>query len=201
MENTIILNEENKKIQIPEIIIPTNRKLRILSDQDDVIVQFNEHLVEIINEVHGTNYTIEDIKDWNITKLFNLEHNIEYYIEYDKDFFFNLKPKSNNLEVFEELYKSEKYDLFIVTYVNMEYPKFWIDKLRWIKKYMPYFPIEKVIATRHKNAVWGDYLIDDGPHNISEFNLGQGIIYDMPYNRNMSGKRVYNLEQFKNEYL
>lgn len=200
----VIENEsfvQERKIQIPQIIIPTNRKLRVIFDHDDVLNTFNYHLIEIINHIEGTNYTIEDITDWNITKLFGLNHPIEYYIQQDKDFFFNLLPKGNNMEIFEEMYKSDKYDMFIGTYVNMVFLKFWTDKLRWFEKYAPYFPIDRIIPIREKNAMWGDYLIDDGPHNIKSFDLGKGIIYDMPYNRQLEGDRIYNLQEFKEKYL
>lgn len=186
---------------INNVDIYTKNKTRILIDQDDVLACFNEYLLSIINHVKNTNYTIENVTDWNITKLFNLEKSLEYYIKKDKNFFLNLLPKDNNIDVFKELYLSNKYEIFIVTYVNMRYPKFFHDKIKWIEKHLPFFPIDNVISTRYKNTIVGDYLIDDAPHNINEFTNGTPIIYDMPYNRDLKGIRVNNLRQFKDIYL
>ena len=59
-----------------------------------------------------------------------------------------------------------------------------LDKVNWIKKYLPNIKTENIIFINDKSLIDLDYLIDDGPHNIQSFSpLKEGIIYDMPYNR------------------
>jgi 5'(3')-deoxyribonucleotidase len=42
-----------------------------------------------------------------------------------------------------------------------------------------------VILTHHKNRVQGDFLVDDGVHNMTE----RGILFDQPWNRNYTHPR------------
>jgi 5'(3')-deoxyribonucleotidase len=42
-----------------------------------------------------------------------------------------------------------------------------------------------VVFTHHKGRVQGDFLVDDGPHNMSP----RGILFDRPWNRNSNHPR------------
>ena len=43
---------------------------------------------------------------------------------------------------------------------------------------------KNIIFINNKSLLDLDYLIDDGPHNFNNFK-GTGLIFDMPYNREM----------------
>ena len=58
-----------------------------------------------------------------------------------------------------------------------------MDKVNWVKKFIPKINPENIIFINNKSLLDLDFLIDDGPHNIQAFNpLKTAIIYDMPYN-------------------
>ena len=50
------------------------KQLTILLDCDDTISIFMETCIMKYNEIYGTNHTIEDITDWDISGIF--EHNL-----------------------------------------------------------------------------------------------------------------------------
>lgn len=179
------------------LIVPIRleeRLPRILIDQDDVLAMFVGGLVERYNERFGTNFTVNDCKEWNLENTFGER---VWEIVNEKGFYRNLKPMPGALEVFERMYKSGRYDMFIVTASE---PEAYVEKIQWIQHYMPYFDIDKYfIACKSKDAVWGDILLDDGMHNIEAFlGIGESIIFNRPHNQHLIGfKRVYDWYEFE----
>ena len=186
----LVLNRKN-------LIVPIrlkDRLPRILVDQDDVLAAFVDGLVEKFNERFGTQFSSNDCRQWNLEKTFGKQ---VWDIVYKKGFFRSLKPVPGALETFKRLYTSDRYDMFIVTASE---PEAYVEKVDWIKHYMPYFNIDKhFIACKSKDAVWGDILLDDGMHNIEAFyGIGESVVYNRPHNQHLVGyKRVYNWREFE----
>ena len=64
--------------------------------------------------------------------------------------------------------KEEKYTLLIdQDDVLAEYIQGVTDAYN--EKYLPFFPIDRVIICKRKSVIKGDFLLDDGMHNIEEF--------------------------------
>ena len=85
---------------------------------------------------------------------------------HEPDLFRHLEPVKYALEVFERLYRSNQFEMYIVTAAN---PKSVDAKFEWIKEHLPFFPEDRVIVCKRKYMVKGDFLLDDGMHNIEEF--------------------------------
>lgn len=175
-----------------DIIIKSNRKKRVLLDMDDVIVDFMGDVIVDYNKDHSSiPLRLDDCICWNLESI--LGPIIFKYI-YKKGRFLNLKIKNNSTIYIKELIDSGRYDVFIVTACPHKY---FLEKSIWLDKYMPYFDKERVICTAEKTAIWGDVLIDDKLDNIKSFTelIGEGILMDMPHNRNCNDfKRIYSLE-------
>ncbi len=156
-----------------------SKKYTLLIDQDDVLAEYIQGVAEAYNEKYHTHITAEDCICWNLHEVFGPE--IET-IMHEPDLFRNLKPVKNALEVFERLYKSELFEMYIVTAAN---PSCVPAKMDWIKKYLPFFPTDRVIFCQRKNMIKGDFLLDDGMHNIESFLEagGKPIIFNRPHNR------------------
>ena len=78
-KNNLILNRQN-------LIVPLRLKERlprILVDQDDVLAMFLGRLVKEYNRRFGTQYTVEDCKQWNLEKTFGKQ---VWDIVLEKDF-------------------------------------------------------------------------------------------------------------------
>ena len=175
------------------------RKTRILFDMDDVLVDYLGDLLNRFNKSKGTSYKIKDITTWSIIDILGEEAS---NFLYEQDMYQNIKPKKHAIEVMRRLIQSEKFDIFIVSSC---FPESYLDKINWIKKYMPFFPIKRFIPCSEKSAIWGDYLVDDCPANLIDFEkIGTPVILDMPTNRDCNEisnyKRVKNLIDFE-KYL
>lgn len=83
-------------------------------------------------------------------------------------FFRNLKPIKNAIESYNKLDKY--FDVYILSTSPWSKPNALMEKLEWIKKYLPN-AYKNVIFSHHKNLNIGDYLIDDSVKNgAGEFN-------------------------------
>ncbi|MEG0502673.1 MAG: hypothetical protein RR525_10670 [Cellulosilyticaceae bacterium] len=151
----------------------------LLIDQDDVLAEYIKGVIEVFNEKYHTNYTIEDCICWDLVSIFG-EKILE--LMHQPELFRNLQPVEEALEVFKRLYESNLFDMYIVTAAH---PSSVEAKYEWIRSYMPFFPQNHVIICAVKHMVKGDYLLDDGMHNIIDFNEagGTSIIFDRPHNQ------------------
>lgn len=155
------------------------RKPILLVDQDDVLAEYIKGVTAKFNEEYETDFTIEDCVDWDLVSIFG-EQILE--VMHRPELFRNLEPVPNALEVFERLYKSDLFEMYIVTAAH---PSSVEPKHEWLKAYMPFFPLNRVIVCSAKHMIKGDYLLDDGLHNIRDFAEAGGtpIIFDRPHNR------------------
>ena len=72
---------------------------------------------------------------------FNAEPNAVARFKTEKNFFFNLKPIEDNVKGLMEL--SKHYDVYILT--ASPNPRADKDKIKWLKKYLPFINIKQVI--------------------------------------------------------
>ena len=156
------------------------KKKILLIDQDDVLAEYIEGVAIAYNKKYNTSKTAEDCTCWDLYAVFGNEVDT---VMHDPELFRHLKPVKYALEVFERLYKSELFEMYIVTAAQSTTVE---AKHEWIKTYLPYFPQEQIIVCRKKGMIRGDFLLDDGMHNIEEFAASGGtpIIFDRPHNRN-----------------
>ncbi len=117
---------------------------------------------------------------WNPEDFVKPECGLKIYdYLHEPGFFYNLDIRPNAKETVEFL--SEHYELYIVTAYTADTC---IDKVNWVKKQGLPINEKNIIFINNKSLLDLDYLIDDGPHNFNNFK-GTGLIFDMPYNREM----------------
>lgn len=164
-----------------------NDKLKILFDMDDVLADFIGYIIPVLNKMFDKSYKFEEITCWNLKPFYG--ENVNKVFEQD-NIFFSLMPKNDVLKEFPKIYNNPKYDVWIVTACIST--KGYIEKIMWLQKFFPDFPISRVIPCSEKDTVWADVLIDDGLHNLKAYELiGEPIVYDMPHNRSFEdGKPV-----------
>lgn len=56
---------------------------------------------------------------------------------------------------------AKHFDTYILSTAPWKNPSAWIDKLKWVQKYLPEVGHKRLIITHHKNLNKGDYIIDD----------------------------------------
>ena len=155
-----------------------NKRYTLLIDQDDVLAEYIQGVTKAYNKKYNTSISASQCVSWNLHQVFGEE--VET-VMHEPDLFRNLEPVKDAIEVFERLYNSGRFEMYIVTAAHAACVP---AKIEWIKKHLPFFPIDRVIICHRKYMVKGDFLLDDGMHNIEEFAQtgGKPIIYERPHN-------------------
>lgn len=169
--------------------------LRILCDVDDVMWALLPAWLDLLNKRHGTSVSVEDVKEWDMTKAFPaLTPDQIFGVLREKELWDSVKPIPGARETVARLNR----DGHRVVFVTDTAPDTVKDKFNAFFALFPEFTWKDVIITGQKQLIRGDILIDDGIHNLVG---GQylKILLDAPYNRNFDAYmndayRVYNWE-------
>lgn len=176
----------------------TNKKVTLLIDQDDVLAEYMRALIATYNERYNTCIKEEDCISWDLYTVFGKEVDT---VMHEPDLFRSLEPTQHALDVFGRLYHSGLFEIYIVTAAH---PSTVEAKYEWIAKYLPYFPKNHIIVCSSKFMIKGDYLLDDGMHNIEDFTKagGKAIVFDRPHNMSKAHNypRISNWLEFE-EYI
>ena len=83
-------------------------------------------------------------------------------------------------------------EVFICTSPLSTYRNCVLEKYEWVENFLGVGWTNRIILTKDKTLVRGDYLIDDKPEIIGvEVSPGwEHIIYDRPYNRGVKKRRL-----------
>ncbi len=159
--------------------------MRILLDQDEIICQWVARITQYYNEDYGTSYTLEDVKNWNVTTNFGpgSEGAIRSYMRYI-ELYRDLDPVEGAIYGMKKLI-DDGHDVLVVSSVPKCAGISYHGKLEWLRRNTPFFKLNNFISCHRKDLVMGDILFDDGLHNIGPF-LKSGrhaVIMDRPWNR------------------
>lgn len=171
--------------------------LKIGIDLDDTINNLVDVWLEKYNEDYNDNVKIEDIKTWDIGDYTKAGKDFYKYLG-DGETFKNLSIKDGAANIVEKL--CQQYKVYIVT-ANASYNKgVCDDKVNFIKKFMPFFPIKNIIFINNKSLLDLDVLIDDGLHNFEGFK-GKKIVFDRPWNQVYNSKYDWRMEMWDENIL
>lgn len=155
----------------------------ILCDADDVIENFTDCWIGVLNEEYGTNVNSKDVTDLDVSKFFpELTHEQVQAPTRGVKLCSKLERIDGCYEILKEL--DNRHTLRIVTathYANCE-PKI----LRILDLY-PFLSWEKFVITQHKQLVNGHVLIDDYPDNLIG-GLYEGILFSRPRNKSFDAE-------------
>lgn len=125
-------------------------------------------------------------------------HSVLRQFPYRANFFRTMKPNAHSQEVLEKLNK--KYELFIVS-AAMEFPQSLTEKLEWLGEHLPFLSWKQFVFCGSKAVVYGDYMIDDLPHNLEKFN-GEKLIFTAPHNIHLNHfQRLNNWKEVGEKFL
>ncbi len=153
----------------------------LLIDQDDVLAEYIKALTLKFNACYGTNYQLSDCTCWDLMSIFG-ERILD--IMHEPEIFRTLEPVQEAIETFRRLYESDLFEMYIVTAAKASVVP---AKAEWIHKHLPFLPEKNMIFCMDKNRIKGDYLLDDGMHNIIAFEEAGGtpIIFNRPHNQHV----------------
>lgn len=152
----------------------------IAVDMDDTMVGLLPAWVNHLNKTHGLNVKAEEIRQWDMRKSFPTLNDKEIYgpLETD-DFWDSVVPLPYARTYLEKLLKEG----CTIRVVTASHPKTVDAKLsRALYPYFNFIGYKDVIIAYDKSCIQADVLIDDGPHNLKNFN-GLRFLIDAPHNQ------------------
>ena len=179
-------------------------KLVILVDMDGVITNFNAKLVENYVARHpGEPYVKqEDAVNWNIAddyaRLISPEAAKEIDdIYHEQGFYASLAPMPGAAIALKEML-SMGHDVFICTSPLSKSEHCAAEKYKWVLEHLGRDWIARVIITRDKTLVRGDFLIDDKPKVTGLMKpVWKQILFHQPYNATTALDRITVWEEWK----
>jgi 5'(3')-deoxyribonucleotidase len=147
----------------------------ITIDFDDVLAKtvegWCEHFNLLINQDKQKGITKDQVTSWDLKKvLHKINPSIENpYLPFEqKNFFLNLEPH-RGIDCLEELVEPSlrnQFKLYIATACQYGF----FEKIKWLKKHLPWFNQKNLIFIQDKSLLKTDILFDDNPANFNAHN-------------------------------
>lgn len=174
------------------------RKKIILVDMDGVLCDYEKALLEQAKEKLGLTPISKNI-------VFNTELNFETKhqtsiddLTHEEGFFENLKPFPGAIEAIKEMDKDPDVELFICSAPKKKSIFCHSEKFKWLMKYCGQKIAQKLVLTRDKTLVYGDFLIDDRFEVTGSVEKPSWVhvLFDQPHNSHIKNKpRIYSWEK------
>lgn len=166
-------------------------KKKLLVDFDDTICQ--SVVLKKVNEFLGTDYKIENFKNYLIDEVVPIDKKQEFY-----DVFLKLNPYigvgliDGAKEALEKL--NEYYDIYLCSACVMPLnvagsAKLFSFKYEFLLKELPFLDPRKFIFTSSKDIICGDIFIDDYLHNLNG-NIPTKLLFSTYHNKHFSDEEL-----------
>lgn len=163
--------------------------MTILVDIDGVIFNTQEHLLDWLNVMFNTYYTLSDVTsyDW-----FDKTFENPWTVTEKPEFWYGVKTNQEAVKYISKWICQGHYVKFVTA---SHYTQGLYNKLRKLKHDFNWIVYDKDIIVSHdKSLIQGCVLIDDNIENVTEFEGPYFVIYSQPWN----DKDVYNSSRSNN---
>lgn len=161
------------------------KKLTILVDMDDTIENLCEVWVNYLNELYHTDVSLNDVKEWDMTKAFpTLSHSEIYAPLSDECLWKRVTPLPGAIENIKRLI-DDGHKVVICTTAHPDTVGIKLNNVLF--KYFPYLTYDDVIITSKKQLIRGDVLVDDAPHNLEGGDYFK-ILFTAPHNQSYNAR-------------
>ncbi|MBK8981114.1 MAG: 5'-3'-deoxyribonucleotidase [Ignavibacteria bacterium] len=175
--------------------------MRLLIDMDGVIADFEGDFLRRWKETHPekTHIPLEERKGFYVREQYPDEFSdFVQEIYHSPGFYQNLPPMPGAIEALKEIKNSLNHVFLCTSPMLPKYENCVLEKFHWVYEHLGTDWVNNIILTRDKTVVKGDVLIDDKPDIkgscIPEW---EHVIYDQPYNRNITGSRRLTWDNWK----
>lgn len=159
----------------------------ILVDMDDVLEQLAVGWIEYLNDKYGTDTSISDSHEWDISKAFpTLTREQVYAAEKDDRIWDYVRPMPGAAEILQQLI-ADGHSIYIVTATIYQTLKTKMENVLF--RFFPFLSWNQVIITSCKTMIKGDILIDDGPHNLAGGEY-EKILFEAHHNRDFDESSI-----------
>lgn len=169
---------------------------------DAVITDLEKRFLDIWKERYPKKAFIpfEERKTFYVADQYPAEEKSNIFeILTEKGLYFSLEPIPGSFEALNEM--KEVSSVYICTSPLTSNPYCLQEKNDWVKKFMGTEWLQKLIITKDKTLVRGNYLIDDKPEITGLLApTWEHIIFDQPYNIHIQNKRRISWDNWKEIY-
>jgi len=162
------------------------KRLRFLTDVDEVLGDFQIPALRIMERITGRRYTPESFTEWDMFSLVSDEEKRAVFAEIEKPGWCqNVQPLPGAIDFIKEVRKH--CDVFVVT--SPFHSNTWVaERYAWLAKHFD-FKSSEVVHTSAKHLVVGDVFLDDNPSNIDKWCAAHpgklGMLWHIPNTRLM----------------
>lgn len=152
----------------------------ICCDCENVICNLQETIVNLFNQRHKTNYTLNDFHDYNIENDLPIKEAIMMKKMYRENAIYNhVIPIAGAQEGLQKLI-NVGHQVYIV---SDAIPKTYAETHDWIRHFFPFIDDARIISMTHKHLFRADIMIEDNMQNLLASPYYHRICLDYPWNR------------------
>lgn len=168
------------------------KKLRVVLDMDDVIVETCPELIKRTNKKYGLNLRVEDITDWDLTKVQPKGVDMLQFFR-ERNFYNNLKLVPLSLYYIKKIV-DRGHDVIISSAAYLEGYE---SKYLYIRKFLSFIPKDNIMFGSRKDIIDGDVMLDDAIHNIKNSKCKYPIIFTRPWNIKYKERNKLRISSYK----
>ena len=172
-----------------------SRDLELFIDMDNTVVNFDKHVIDIMNEEKGMNYDYKDNKCWWWSDT-GVEKSYFEEVVTRQGIFLNCKPIEGAVEYINQLHK-EGYKIVFLTLPQWNNMYCVIEKIDWLKRHFEWFDEnEHIVLTKQKHLLYKPFrvIIDDSVDYLYKWN-GISICKATQINEEYKGLRCETWEE------
>lgn len=154
--------------------------MRVFLDMDGVLVDLLADWLPYLNEITGKNLEYGDINMYGLESVYGIPFSKIRKPLHKPGFWENLPMYPGADEFVAKLVKYG-HEVYIATTPFPAELCCW-GKKQWVKKNLPFIPLDRVIFIHDKHLLRGDAMVDDKPQNMVGF-PGMRILFDQPWNQ------------------
>lgn len=173
----------------------------ICVDMDDTIENLVETWIQEINIKYNKNYSIDNIKEWDMLKNFpDLTEDEIFDVLNDITVYDKILPYKDAQEYLEKLNNDSRFKVYIATSTYYKVYTYKMEKVLF--KYFPFLRNNQLICIADKQLLNADVLIDDYDGNLTNGTYDK-ILIDKPYNINCKSKDInkVNFLDYRNKII
>jgi len=178
------------------------KKKIVLIDMDGVICDYTQRMLDLaVERFNLPQYKAGEVLDFYTEKIFPEEVQTQVEeLSLERDFFLSLKPLPESIEAVKEILDDPRFDVWICSSPKKKGEWCHSEKFLWLRKYFGQKFAEKLVLTRDKTLVYGDYLIDDKVSilGVNKNPSWEQIVFNQPYNQAFQGKKRMDWKNWKN---
>ena len=173
----------------------------ICVDVDNVLNNLQEAVIDLFNERHETNYTVDDFTEYDVSKVLPMQEAAEMQHMYCETGIYNrVKPLDTAREGLKKLIDAGHQVLLVTASES----RIFDEKVKWINHYFPFVKNENIVLMYPKHLLKCDVLIEDNLQTLLDGHYYDRFCFDWPWNRTTKDWvydiiRVYNWDDIINE--